>query len=74
VEQDLVEAARLYKLAAEGGFAIAQHNLECCYIDGDGVDHNDAEAVRWYRAATAQGYANAQSNLGLMYDTGRGVD
>jgi TPR repeat protein len=27
VEQDLVEAARLFKLAAEGGYAMAQFNL-----------------------------------------------
>jgi TPR repeat protein len=74
VEQDLVEAARLFKLAAEGGFAMAQFNLGTCYSDGDEVEQDYAEAVRWFRVAAAQAYASAQHNLGRMYDTDRGVD
>jgi TPR repeat protein len=40
----------LYKLAAEGGLAMAQFNLGNCYDDpvdnGEMVEQNDAEAVR----------------------------
>ena len=74
VEQDLVEAARLFKLAAEGGYALAQYNLGVCYRDGRGVEQDDAEAVRWYRAAVVQAFAFAQTSLGWMYRNGRGVD
>jgi TPR repeat protein len=69
VVKDLVEAARLYKLAAEGGYALAQHNLGCCYSDDDGVEQDYVEAVRWFRAAAAQAHAAAQSNLGVCTRT-----
>jgi TPR repeat protein len=42
MEKDLVEAVRLYKLAAIGKW----------------VEQNYVEAVRWYRAAAAQAYAD----------------
>jgi TPR repeat protein len=74
VEQELVEAARLLKLAAEGGFAMAQDNLGCCYTNGDRVEQDDVEAVRWFRAAAAQAFSVAQLNLGWMYRNGRRVD
>ena len=59
VEQGLVEAARLMKLAAEGGDALAQFNLGCCYRDGDGMEQNYVDAVRWFRVAAAQEFACA---------------
>ena len=41
------EAAELYRKAAEGGLAVAQHNLAMAYWTGEGVARDAAEAVRW---------------------------
>ena len=35
VSQDIKEAIRFYKLAAEQGYADAQHNLGFCYREGE---------------------------------------
>ena len=55
VLKDEAEAVRWYRLAAEQGYAIAQHNLGVMYDKGEGVLKDDAEAVRWYRLAAEQG-------------------
>ncbi|MBQ76811.1 MAG: hypothetical protein CMQ20_17535 [Gammaproteobacteria bacterium] len=73
VPQNDSEAVRWFRLAADQGYAPAQHNLGVMYRRGDGVPENDAEAVRWYRLAAEQGLANAQHNLGYMYANGDGV-
>ena len=73
VAQDYVEAARLYRLAAEQGHADAQYNLGCLFKNGQGVAQDDVEAMRWYRLAAEQGLAKAQVLLGLGFNYGRGV-
>ncbi|MBY3433297.1 hypothetical protein HFN89_03845 [Rhizobium laguerreae] len=73
VTKDDVEASRLYRLAADQGYAPAQHNLGVRYENGRGVAKDNVEAARLYRLAADQGYAPAQSNLGVMYENGRGV-
>jgi hypothetical protein len=74
VDQDDMEAARWYKMAAEQGLANAQYNLGVMYAAAQGVDKDDKEAVRWYRAAAEQGHSDAGFNLAVMYATGHGVD
>ncbi len=71
--RDDVEAARLYRAAAELGSAEGAFNLGYRLANGQGVAKNDAEAARWYQAAGEQGSAAAQNNLGFMYASGRGV-
>ena len=71
--QDLEEAARENRIAAEQGDAGAQNSLGVSYANGQGVAQDYAEAIRWYRAAAEQRLAEAQFNLGLMYQNGRGV-
>ena len=63
VAQDPTEAARLYHLAADQGFAHAQCNLGQMYDNGTGVAQDHAEAVRLYLIAADQGYAIAQCSL-----------
>ena len=72
-KSDYANAARLFKLAADQGDAIAQFLLGVMYSEGRGVPQNYQEAVRLYRLAADQGYASAQSNLGVMYADGTGV-
>lgn len=67
------EAARLYRKAAEAGYAPAQYDLAHLYVDGLGVPRDLKEAAVWYRKAAEQGDAEAQNNLGALYAKGLGV-
>jgi hypothetical protein len=71
VAQDYVEAARLYRLAAEQGDARAQLKFGFLLSHGQGVAQDPAEAARWYRLAAEQGDADAQFNLGLGFHYGK---
>jgi TPR repeat protein len=73
VAQDYAETARLYRLAAAQGHAVAQFNLGTMFDQGQGVAQDYAEALRLYRLAAEQGHAGAQTNLGFMFEKGRGV-
>ena len=70
---DYAEAVKWYRMAAEQGHAVAQHNLGFMYAEGQGVPQDYAEAFRWYRMAAEQGDADAQFQLGSMYEIGIGV-
>ncbi len=72
-EQDYVEAANWFRIAAEQGHAKAQDNLALMYENGQGVAQNCAEAVKWYRMAAEQGNAGSQNNLGSLLENGDGV-
>jgi TPR repeat protein len=75
VEEDLEEAAQLYKKAAEAGDADAQFRLSALYYNGDGVeDEDEEEAASWCTKAAEQGHAEAQCTLGRMYEDGEGVE
>jgi TPR repeat protein len=68
-----LEAARLFRLAAERGLAVAQFNLGVFYQNGrGGLPKNDNEAARLYRLAADQGNSGAQQSLGYFYQQGRG--
>lgn len=55
VEQDEVQAARWYRLAAEGGFAAAAYNLADMYRTGRGGLPTDyVQAMRWYQQVLDQ--------------------
>jgi len=73
VAQDLPEAARHYRRAADRGYAPAQHQLGVAYAKGWGVEQNDKEAVIWYRKAAEQGLPEAQHDLGVRYILGLGT-
>ena len=68
--KDYVTAAKLMRLSADQGYAVAQYNLGVCFIYGRGVTQDYKEAVKWFRLSADQGNADAQFNLGLMYDKG----
>jgi TPR repeat protein len=62
-------ALRWYRVAADGGYALAQDLLGFFYYEKS----NFAEAVRWYEKAASHGYLPAIWRLGRMYKTGKGV-
>ena len=71
--QDYVTAAKLYRISADQGDALAQVSLGVMYDNGQGVTKDYKKAVKWYRLSADQGDADAQINLGLMYVNGQGV-
>lgn len=73
VPQDLEEAARYYREAAELGHAGAQVDLGYAYETGAGVARSFEEAARWYERAAEQEDPIAQSNLAYLLDHGQGV-
>jgi len=59
--QDIPEALKWYRLAAEQGLADAQYMLGVTYqMGGRGVPADYSEALKWYRMAAEKGFANAQ--------------
>ena len=61
------EAARLYKLAADQGYAEGQNKLGIFYRDGrGGLEKDEHEAVRLFRLAAAQGSDSAKRNLAQL--------
>ncbi len=71
---ELLEAAQLYRRAAELGFVPAQNNLAAMYERGLGVPVNLLEAARWYQSAAEAGFSHAQHSFGEMLLHGRGVE
>ena len=72
--KDSVEAARLYKIAAEMGNASAQYNYGLRLQHGDGIPCNPVEAFSWLKRAADAGIAGAQCNVGRALLTGHGVE
>ena len=73
MEQDYVQAANWYKIAADQGHAKAQHNLGLMYEQGQGVSRDTALAAKYYRMAAEHGHSGSQNNLGTLYESGDGV-
>ena len=68
-----VDAAKIYRQAAEQGDAAAQARLGWMHVTGEGMAKDYEKAVKWFRQAAEQGEAGAQANLGWMYAKGKGV-
>jgi uncharacterized protein len=56
VTKDAVQAAVLYRKAAEQGLADGQMGLGLAYATGDGVPKDLVMAYMWTNLAAAQGY------------------
>jgi len=57
------EAARLYRLAADMGYAPAQYNYSACLIFGKGVPKNKDLGIRYWKMACEQGYSIALKGM-----------
>jgi TPR repeat protein len=73
VDVNAIEAARLYRLAADQGYADAQNMLGLLYYVGKGVEQSYSTANRWYQMAACQGHSFSLFNLSENYQYGRGV-
>ena len=74
IQEDLEQAVKWYRSAAESGHAPGQCCLGFCYEAGRGVEQSWEEAVRWYRAAAEQDYPRAQCNLAWCLEYGKGAE
>ncbi|MGE0712011.1 MAG: protein kinase [Planctomycetota bacterium] len=73
VPRDEVEAARLLRLAAEGGATEGMYRLGRLLAQGGGrLPQDPTEARRWQRRAAEAGHLSAMVMLGLMLARGQG--
>jgi len=72
VEEDLAEAVRWFKVAADKGVAAAMTNLGAMAERGAGVRKDAAAARAWYEAAAKAGCGVGAANLGAMLHRGKG--
>lgn len=70
---DMPEAVKWYRKAADRGVPEAQCNLALCYLIGKGVAASEQEAAKWLNRSAIQGNALAQINLGICHINGEGV-
>jgi len=56
VSRNWVQAAGLYRRAADQGYAPAQLNLSACYLSGKGVPKNESLGMQYWQAAYSQNY------------------
>jgi len=70
--QDMKEAVKWYRMAAEQGDYEVQYNLALMYYNGEGIEKNNKEAVKWFRKAAENGLEDAQFDLGILYYRGNG--
>ena len=73
VPQDYVQAAALYRRAADQRHVGAMFKLALCFRDGRGVRESPTDAVQWYLRAAEDGHIAAMNNLAYSFEKGRGV-
>lgn len=69
VETDLNAALKYKLVAAEAGYALAQHDVALLYAR----QGNAEEAAKWWKSAGDQGHPKALYNLSAAYFQGKGV-
>ncbi len=72
-KDDIAEAAKWYRKAAESGNGDAQYQLARLYEQGVGVPKSDREAFFWYLKAAEQDNVQAYVPVADRYREGRGV-
>jgi|GEM_PF-3288478 len=74
ISQNMLEASRWFREAANAGDANAQFNLGALHAAGalTGGTPDHAAALPWFEKAAAQGHPDAQYNLGLAAAQGLG--
>ncbi len=72
--QNLGEAMKWYRRAAENGDPEAQSELAFLYFTGRGGERDLEKSFHWYEKSASQGLAVAQYSLGIMYYSGSGAN
>lgn len=74
IPKDTLESTRLYRLAAEAGYAPAQNYLGFRLVSGEGVKADPEEGLAWIEKAAMAGDVKAANNLGALLAEGRLVE
>jgi len=74
VKQDLPEAVKWYRKAAEQDVREAQVNLGMCCQEGRGMAQDLEEGAKWFRRAAEAKFVPARNSLGICYELGKGVE
>tara|TARA_Y100001934_G_scaffold222581_1_gene265741 strand:+ start:356 stop:1399 length:1044 start_codon:yes stop_codon:yes gene_type:complete len=69
-KQNMDEAAKWYRKAAEAGFTQAEFMMGWMHREGIGVNKDPIQAVDWYTRAAAKGLESALYNLGTLHAEG----
>ena len=72
-DENLEEALKWIRKAADAGFPPAQMRLGYYYTEGQGVQKDLNQAFEWYLKAAMQGYDDATYEIGRRYHKGIGV-
>ena len=72
-KEDAVTAARYYEQAANLGEAWGAYNLAGCYLNGNGVPHNEENAFAYYQQAAEAELADGMNELAGCYANGIGT-
>ena len=72
VAKDYERAMAAYKVAAEAGDALSQHQLGMMYYEGLGVAVDYQQARAWLEKAAAQDHPEAIGQLGVIYGSASG--
>jgi TPR repeat protein len=67
------EAFRLFKQAADQGFAGAQRELGKLYLNGAGVKQDYQEAMKWLKFSIDQSDPDAMLEMSSLYRLGKGM-
>ncbi len=70
VVADLVEAIRLYTLAAENGNMFAKYELAILRRDGIWIEEDWPKALRLFQESAGMGFSDAQVELGRIVKAG----
>ena len=70
VERDDAASAENYRMAAEAGLALGQHNFAVMLQTGRGVEQDELAAVEWFSKAAKQGLPCAQFALATLWEKG----
>lgn len=73
VAQDFAEAARWYRMAAEGRHNSARYELGMLYLEGKGVPQDPLEAASCFYDAATGDHREAQRRFREIYAGGHGV-
>lgn len=68
---DTIASTRLYRLAAEAGYAPAQNYLGYRLILGEGIPADPDEGLEWIEKAALSGDVKAANNLGALLAEGK---
>ncbi|UZO06781.1 uncharacterized protein OCT59_027090 [Rhizophagus irregularis] len=71
---DKKKAFELYQVAANSGSIIAQYNLGCCYLHGNGDYKDYNKAFELFKKLAEREYSKGINYLGFCYRRGIGTD